>query len=248
MTVENRTYIQQLNDFIKKSQQDEQLTGNHVSLYLALFSIWNYNFFRNPFRISRNKVLNISHIGSCHTYSKCMKDLVSLSYIEYFPSRVKGRFGSASILSLFPPPKPSFSLHKPKNAPSGGAHLPPSESKSAPPADANMLRITNNTNSINKERGNAPSRNGKNEKPESLNDVVAFFHLLGHPETEAAKFFNHYEANGWRQAGKIPIADWPAAARKWILNIHPTQTLKNGKRAKPGNLNINQNKSYSDPL
>jgi hypothetical protein len=167
-----------------------------------------------------------------------MKDLVSLRYIEYFPSKVKGQFSSASVLSL-------SLVAGCKNEPPPAAYLPPSNSKSAPPSDANMPRIINNTNSINKERGNAPP---PNKKPESLNDVVAFFHLLGHPETEAAKFFSHYEANGWLQAGKVPIADWLAAARKWILNIHPIQTSKNGKRAKPGNLNTNQDKSYSDPL
>ena len=244
MAAEHTTYIEHLNAFIKKIQNDDQLTGNHVSLYLALFSIWNYNFFRNPFKVSRKKVLGISHIGSCHTYSKCMKDLVRLGYIEYFPSKVKGRFGSASILTLFLPPKPLFTIPNRKTPPSA-AYLPPSNSKSAPPSDANMPHITNNTNSINKERGKAPP---PNKKPESLNDVVAFFHLLGHPETEAAKFFNHYEANGWLQAGKVPIANWPAAARKWILNIHPIQTPKNGKRTKPGNLDTNQDKSYSDPL
>ena len=238
MGTKHTTYIEHLNTFIKRIQNDDQLTGNHISLYLALFSIWNYNFFRNPFKVSRKKLLNISHIGSCHTYSKCIKDLVSQGYIEYFPAKIKGQFSAASILSLSP-------TANSKSAPPPAAYLPLSNSKSAPPSDANMHHITNNTDSINKERGNAPP---PNKKPESLNDVVAFFHLLGHPKSEAAKFFNHYEANGWLQGGKVPIANWPAAARKWILNIHPTQTPKNGKRAKPGNLNTNQDKSYSDPL
>jgi len=241
MTSTNTSYIQHLNAFIEISQRDKNLTGNHISLYLALFSIWNQCYFSNPFKFSRKKVLSISHIGSCNTYSKCMKDLADHGYIRYFPS--KGN-GEQSAVSIVPLPQST----RRKSDPLPGADPISNDVISAPTVDANMRHITNNTNSIDKERGNAPPPAEKISKPDSLKDVVVFFHLLGHSEKEAAKFFHHYEANGWRQAGKIPITNWPAAARKWILNIHPTQTAKNDKRGKPGNLHTNQDKGYSDPL
>lgn len=34
-------------------------------------------------------------------------------------------------------------------------------------------------------------------------------------QTEAPKFFNHYESNGWR-VGKNPMVSWPAAFRQWM--------------------------------
>lgn len=238
MAQPNTNFIQHFNDFIKVSQQDKGLTGNHMSLYFALFSIWNQCYFRNPFKFSRKRVLAISHIGSRATYIKCMKDLANWGYIEYFPSVIKGQLSSVSLVKGI----------RPKNEPGAGSDMPLPRVKTDTPAGPNVGHIINNTNSINNERGNAPPPNKKMERPESLNDVVVFFHLLGHPETEAAKFFNHYEANGWLQAGKVPITNWPAAARKWILNIYPNQNPKNGKRTKTGSLNTNQDKSYSDPL
>lgn len=246
MAATSTNYIQHFNSFIEISQKDKRLTGNHISLYVALFSIWNQAFFVSPFKLIRAKALRISHIGSCHTYNKCMKDLESFGYINRFRSLSNGKPGSVIIVMLAP-------IVIRKNAPPGSAEIEPTDSKSAPPADANMLHYINNTNSINKGRGNAPPLNKNNNKqqegninrPEDLDEVKVFFHLQNYPESEAAKFFHHYEANGWKQGGKVPITNWLAAAQKWILNIHPTQPQKNGK---PGNLHINQNKSYSDPL
>lgn len=244
MATNETNYIQHLNAFIKFSQNDKRLTGNHISLYLALFSIWNENFFSRSFKINRAKLLSISHIGSTHTYRNCIADFEKFGYIKYRQSIKKGKASSITLV-------PIGEIKLCKNAPPEGADMPADESRNAQPTDANMLPVKNNINSLNKERGNALPLNDQQKecgKPENLNGVLVFFHLQGQPESEAAKFFHHYEANGWRQAGKVPITNWQAAARKWILNIHSNQTLKNGKRAKTGNLHSNQDKSYSDPL
>lgn len=234
MAATSINYIQHFNAFLEISQSDRRLTGNHISLYVALFSIWNQAFFENPFKLNRAKALRISHIGSCNTYNKCIKDLEKFGYINYFRSIRNGKPGSVIIVLLSP-------IVIRKSDPRASVNTEQVDVKSAPPADANMRPYINNTNSINKERGNAPPPN-KKQKPENLDEVKAFFHELKYPESEAEKFFHHYDANGWLQGGKIPIKNWPAAAQKWILNIHPTQPLKNGK------LHTNQNKSYSDPL
>ncbi|WP_177192279.1 hypothetical protein [Chitinophaga arvensicola] len=78
------------------------------------------------------------------------------------------------------------------------------------------------------------------------------FTSCGYPETEAGKFFHHYQANGWRQGGKTLITDWQAAAHKWILNIHPPKPDHHDKHTRPstgaGRLHSNEHKSYSEPL
>ena len=240
MAPPNINFIQHLNNFIKVSQQDKRLTGNHMSLYLALFSIWNQNYFSNPFEFSRKRALSISHIGSKNTYSKCLKDLASWGYIEYIPSTTKGRLSSASILS---------GSIRPKKDTGVGPDMGPPGVKNDTAVGSNMGHIINNTNKVNNESAKALPPSKKMRKPENLEEVIGFFHLIGHPESEAAKFFNHYDANDWRQAGRVPLRNWQAAARKWILNIYPKQTSKNGKRKQqPGNLHVNQNKSYSNPL
>ena len=44
---------------------------------------------------------------------------------------------------------------------------------------------------------------------------AAYFKELGDPK-EAEKFFDHFEANGWKVGGKTPMKDWKAAARNWM--------------------------------
>jgi hypothetical protein len=239
MSATNPSYIKHLNTFIQVIQKDQRLTANHVSLYLALFSVWNQHFFKNPFQIIREVILQICHIGSFNTYSKCLNELHDFGYIHYSKAKLRGRKSTVSILPL-------SQVLNCKNDTRTSIDIETSDRKNDTGAVANLRPIINNTNSINNERGNAPPP--KKNKPKDLNEVRDFFQQFGHPKTEADKFFHHYEANSWTQGGGVRITNWQAAAQKWILNIHPIQTLKNDKRAKPGNLHINQNKRYSDPL
>lgn len=53
-------------------------------------------------------------------------------------------------------------------------------------------------------------------KPASQSDVLTYFATHNASETDALDFFDHYEANGWKQGGNRPLASWQAASRKWI--------------------------------
>jgi len=53
-------------------------------------------------------------------------------------------------------------------------------------------------------------------RPSSLSETEDYFVAQGSIVEEAAVFFDHFEANGWRQGGKTPMRDWQAAARNWI--------------------------------
>lgn len=53
-------------------------------------------------------------------------------------------------------------------------------------------------------------------RPETQAEVEAYFLALGSTSLESETFYDHYEANGWRQGGKTPIKDWQAAARNWV--------------------------------
>ena len=46
-------------------------------------------------------------------------------------------------------------------------------------------------------------------------EVAAFFKANGSSGPEAGRYWNHYEANGWK-VGRNPMANWQAAARNWI--------------------------------
>ena len=79
-------YIKQLNAAMFKIADDDRLNTSHVSVYLALFQLWNVNRFRNPLSINRAEVMKISKVGSKGTYHKCIKELHNWSYFEYKPS------------------------------------------------------------------------------------------------------------------------------------------------------------------
>jgi len=65
----------------------------------------------------------------------------------------------------------------------------------------------------------------KSKKP-SLDEVKIFFKEKGHP-LEAEKFFDYYEANGWR-VGKNPMKSWKPAVNNWIRNLKVFNGDKNG--------------------
>ncbi len=85
-------YIHHMNNWFAKVQADERLYPSHISLYLALFQIWNSNRFRNPLSVARSELMKLSKIGSNNTYAKCLKELDSWGYLEYIPSHdpIKG--------------------------------------------------------------------------------------------------------------------------------------------------------------
>ncbi|MEQ8472566.1 MAG: hypothetical protein RIC35_15350 [Marinoscillum sp.] len=93
-------YIHHLNNWFAKIQEDARINPTHISLYLALFQLWNMNRFRNPLSVARVEVMQLSKIGSANTYSKCMKDLHNWNYIHYQPSHNPLRGSTVNMFSF----------------------------------------------------------------------------------------------------------------------------------------------------
>ena len=69
----------------------------------------------------------------------------------------------------------------------------------------------------------------------TLEEVKLQFSKIGLPMTEAEKFFNYYESNGWR-VGKNPMKSWTSASVNWKRNFEerkysPATTGANGNVA-----------------
>ena len=62
------------------------LSPIHISLYNALFMLWNNCGFAKEMSINRNDVMMLSKIGSNNTYSKSLRELESYDILEYKPS------------------------------------------------------------------------------------------------------------------------------------------------------------------
>lgn len=78
--------VPQLCSFYAKAPDDDRLSTSHISLYMALFQLWNLNHFINPVKVSRRQLMRMSKIASFTTFHKCIKELQRYRYIEYQPT------------------------------------------------------------------------------------------------------------------------------------------------------------------
>ncbi len=107
-------YIKHLTGFFEKVSADFDLNPTHISLYMAIFQLWNQNRFQNPISISRDELMRISKIASTATYHKCMKDLTDREYVIYKPSfnPFKGSILEVCNLDFYTKPIPKKELKK----------------------------------------------------------------------------------------------------------------------------------------
>jgi len=91
MAKQQVNYILHLKN-VNQKFYDSDINPNHISLYNALFQLWNNCGFEDRLSINRNDVMLLSKIGSPNTYVKCLRDLENLGFINYFPSKnpIKG--------------------------------------------------------------------------------------------------------------------------------------------------------------
>ncbi|WP_205757915.1 hypothetical protein, partial [Lutibacter sp. HS1-25] len=224
-------YIKHLNGVYSQFSKDNRLNPSHISLYIALFQLWNYNRFPNEFHINREELMKFSKIGSKSTYHRCIKDLSHWKYILYSPSHNPFK-GSRVKLFQF---KTSDSQEMDLNYP------------------ISEQALVSNTN-INKQNINFI----KLEAIAKEKLILDFFKKEKYPELEAKKFFNHYQGIGWKVGGKSKITDWQATAKSWMLKAPEmnlsvrAQSRTNDPNALPldhfqDNLHVNQNKRYDIP-
>lgn len=247
-------YISLLTRFFTRVSADTRINPTHVSMYMALFQLWNRNKFRSPIAISRSDLMVISKISSYATYHKCIKQLHNFGYIRYSPSYNPMRGSWVYMLN--------FDHESDKND-EADIHTGIREviDKHKISSDRGSREVvvpyinnTNNKNSTNNidEGEETPARDAssklekvREKTPSSLDDVKLFFREENFPELEAEKFFNHFQSNGWQVGGKTPMQDWKASARSWILKM-PNYPSRTGTGSQPDQSLNNVN--YDEPL
>lgn len=66
--------------------QDSRMCPSHISLYVALFQLWDKSRFQTSFSICRKDVMELSRIKSFATYHKCIKEIHNAGFIVYTPN------------------------------------------------------------------------------------------------------------------------------------------------------------------
>ena len=220
-------YIKHLNGVLHQFSKDNRLNPTHISLYIGLFYVWNYNRFPERFYINREEIMTFSKIGSKSTYHRCIKELSHWKYIIYFPSHNPFKGSQVKLFQFGTSSGQAVDLNHPK---SGQALV-------------SYININkHNTNFI------------KLEAIAKEKLILEFFKEEKWPELEAQKFFNHYQGIGWKVGGKTKIVDWKATAKSWMLKAEEMK-LTSRKKANnlpldqnQDNLHTNRNKNYDEPL
>ena len=213
-------YISHLTAVIDQFAEDPDLNPSHVSLYLALFYLWNMNRFKNPVSVNRSEVMSVSKIGSKTTYHKCLRDLDRKKYLKYHPSHNPMK-GSLIDMSIF-----------------GTTNGTSTGTTNGQVVGQALVPSLNNTNTLNNKK------NTSFYLP-SMEEVKEFFQN----DIEAEKYFNYYSSKGWVVGNKSPMKDWKAAARNWQINSKKFNSKSNGSTSlSSGHLHVEQNKDYNVPL
>tara|TARA_R110002124_G_scaffold134445_2_gene297190 strand:- start:3566 stop:3880 length:315 start_codon:yes stop_codon:yes gene_type:complete len=66
--------------------EDPRLNVWHFALLLAILTLGYKQRQKQNIKVSRSKIMALSHINTIPTYHKYFKELQSLGYIEYLPS------------------------------------------------------------------------------------------------------------------------------------------------------------------
>ena len=103
------------------------------------------------------------------------------------------------------------------------------QTKTKPKPNENVNVNVNVNENVN-ENVNVNDRERKRIfSPPAKNEVEEFFLNNGSSETEANRFYNHFQSNGWLVGGRSKMKDWNAAARNWISRSASYQIANRGK-------------------
>lgn len=228
--MEQVNYIKHLNAVFLQFSKDGRLNPTHISLYVALFQLWNNYHFPNEFYINREEAMRFSKIGSKTTYHRCIKELHHWKYLLYEPShnpfkgsRIKMfNFGTSDGQALYPNP----------------TNIGTTNGQAVVSINKHIQTGKNNTNDT------------KLDQPKNENEVIDFFEKENWPELEAKKFYNHYQGIGWKVGGKTKIVDWHATARNWMIKAEELKEEKTmvAVSQNTDNLKTSSNKNYNEPL
>src|SRR5699024_8105848 len=251
-------YIKQLTHFFNKATADPHLRPTHLSLFMALFQLWNQSRFAPHIQIIRDEVMRLAKINSKATYHKTIGYLHRHHYIDYQPSYnpYKG-----SKIEFFPNPGPpknepvqnlsTRSLNEPYNKLYTTNIKKDNISNLTIESQKKEDQLMNRIESQQMEKNIKEKNSAKKEIPPPPEAVERFFLSRESTIREAHRFINHYTANGWLVGGKSPMKNWKASANNWItnsINFNRHANRKNTDTNRARHLSAQNRKNYFEPL
>lgn len=152
-------YITHLNTIFQLFLEDNRLNPTHISLYMALFQVWNSTRFPEEFFVIRDEVMRQSKIGSKSTYHRCLKELHDYGYIMYEPSHNPYRGSKIKLTKNWTSSGQVLYQHSPKIGTSSGQALVPKYKHNK--------TVINNINSQNKNFKNSDLEDFENQSKQN---------------------------------------------------------------------------------
>ncbi len=206
--------------------EHSEVKCQHTALFMWIIELNNRLGWKEQFGIPTNATMEGLHIGNKRTYLDALSDLAKWNFIQII-SESKNQY-SSTIISICRSKK-ATALHTALDTAliqhSNG--IDHSIEHGSAPIDKQRNQETK------KQRNNRVvfTRPTENEVYNFMGEYSVLKHMQWTDEkvnTEAAKFFNYYEANGWKQ-GRNPMKDWKASARNWMVNNSKFDNSNNSK-------------------
>lgn len=159
-------------------------------------------------------------------YRTALKQLVRYKYITIKPTKL-GTIAKLEDSRLY---NISFSENN---------HQDNHELTKGQPSANQQLTTNEQEKKVTKEESKEGRRQPAFAKP-TLEEVKAQAKEIGLSESEAQKFLNYYESNGWR-VGRNPMKSWPHALKNWKNNADRYANNCRFNRPNPRNFGIATN-------
>jgi hypothetical protein len=75
--------VSELSVFYDAIREDHRIGPTHISLYMAIFQLYNLNGFQNPVQTNRACLMHMAKIAGLATFHKCMRELQEGGYVEW---------------------------------------------------------------------------------------------------------------------------------------------------------------------
>ncbi|MCT4646474.1 MAG: hypothetical protein N4A74_15905 [Carboxylicivirga sp.] len=267
-------YIRHLNHVLESFSEDKHILPRHISMYMALFFLWNRFQFPKVIYFNRSELMPLSKIGSMKYYHLTLNELDQWNYLHYQPSKSAYKSSCVTMTCFNSDTCSGTSSDRSTGTCSGtstGTSASASTETSTEPSGEAININTNKTllNNLNSketitnyseqaqaahpaihpsessdQKNESSKRSERFQKP-ALQELESYFQSKGVPGTEAERFFNHFESKGWKVGAKSPMKDWKAAVRNWILNM---KKFRSDKIENANPLATDNDKDYGEAL
>lgn len=92
-------YIRHLNQVLESFTSDRRIIPRHISMYMALFFLWNKFKFPATIYFARGELMPLSKIGSMRYYHLTLHELDEWGYIHYQPSKSMYKASCVTIIA-----------------------------------------------------------------------------------------------------------------------------------------------------